>query len=102
MSRSRLMTAIGEASYIDDQSNIPKKINSQLSKRLSHKGAFPDFLPEHTSAVSWRHAVLTIPVEPRLAPLQRLELTTIKGPLKRWRASVDHPSPRQHNMKVKN
>ena len=66
MSRSRLMTAIGEASYIDDQSNIPKKINSQLSKRLSHKGAFPDFLPEahicclpapsgtHNPSLGWR------------------------------------------------
>ena len=42
------------------------------------------------------------PVCVGLAPLQRLELTTIKGPLKRWRASVDHPSPRPHNMKVKN
>ena len=41
------------------------------------------------------------PVCVGLAALQRLELTTIKGPLKRWRASVDHPSPRQHNMKVK-
>ena len=60
MSRSTLITAIGEASYIDDQSKYSQKFNSQLSKRLSHKGAFPDFLPEHTSAVSRRQAVLTI------------------------------------------
>ena len=46
MSRGTLITAIGEASYIDDQSKYSQKFNSQLSKRLSHKGAFPDFLPQ--------------------------------------------------------
>ena len=102
MTRRTRMTAIGEASIIDDQSKIPENSipnfqNDFLTKALSQISC-----QRHTSAVSRRHAVLTIRVETRLAPLQRLELTTIKGPLKRWRASVDHPSPRQHNMKVKN
>ena len=101
MSRSTLITAIGEALYIDDQSKYSQKIQFPTFKTIVSQRRFPRFPARGTHLLS-PGAKRCSQSEPRLAPLQRLELTTIKGPLKRWRASVDHPSPRQHNMKVKN